>query len=245
MKSIESLKSKFIQTMYEQYNKSTIKAKNHPKFFEELGTKIVQSILRQEGYQIIPTSKAEYPEIKFTDGKKTYAIDIKTGRKSAAPQFDLCHVSLYPQMNYKVFEEEWVFIVKYDLNKSYNESLVECYFEKLHNVASIQKTGRLAGKVLSKGGHAIKVRPITWEKIKNRDFEITDKETFLKLVISTQESISGDCEKLKVMKEQVDKFNTHSIKTRLDLKTEEGIIQWILKHNLDIKSITDSLIQYN
>jgi hypothetical protein len=241
MKSIESLKSKFIQLMYEQSNKSIIKSKNHPRFFEELGTKIVQSVLRQEGYQIIPTSKSEYPEVKFTDGKKTYAIDIKTGRKSAAPQFDLCHVSLYPQMNYKVFEEEWVFIVKYDLNKSYDESLVECYFEKLHNVASIQKTGRLAGKVLSKGGHAIKVRPITWEKIKNRDFEITDKETFLKLVISTQESISGDPEKLKVMKEQVDKFNTHSIKTRLDLKTEEGIIQWILKHNLDIKSITDSL----
>jgi len=240
LKSVDSLRQTFIQLMCASYSKHQSESKKHSKFFEELGTNLVEHVLSNEGYRIIPTAKNAYPEIKFTDGEKTYAIDMKTARSSSDPQFDLCHISLYPEMNYEVFDEEWVLMVKYDENKEANCSLVSCYFEKLHNVAGLQKTGELAGKVLSKGGHAIKCRPMSWERIKNRDFEIKDRETFLKFIRSTQDLVNMDVDKAKVMKDQLERFNLGPTK-RPDLKTEAGVIAWILKNNMDVKTIRKSL----
>lgn len=240
LKSVDSLRPIFINLMCSSYSKHKSKSKKHSKFFEELGTNLVEHVLIDEGYRIIPTSKNSYPEIKFTDGEKMYAIDMKTARSSCNPQFDLCHIALYPEMNYEVFDEEWVLMVKYDDNKEAGSSLVDCYFEKLHNVAALQKTGDLAEKVLSKGGHAIKCRPMSWERIKNRDFEIKDRETFLKFIRATQDLVNKDVDKSKVMKEQLERFNLEPTK-KLDLKTEVGVIDWIVKHNMDLSLIRKSL----
>ena len=129
-----------------------------------------------------------------------------------------------------------------DLNVTISWESIQTYrdFEKLHNVAGLQKTGELAGKVLSKGGHAIKCRPMSWERIKNRDFEIKDRETFLKFIRTTQDLVNMDVDKAKVMKDQLERFNLGPTK-RPDLKTEAGVIAWILKNNMDVKTIRKSL----
>lgn len=242
LKPVDSLRSKLTQLMRDNYSNHKSDFKKHSKFFEEFGTNLVENVLISEGYKIIPTAKNAYPEIKFTDGVKIYAIDMKTARSSSDPQFDLCHVALYPEMNYEAFDDEWVFMIKYDENEEAKDSLVDCYFEKLHNIGALLKTGELAGKVLTKGGHAIKVRPLSWERIKNRDFEIKDRESFLNFVKVTQEVVRKDADKAKVMKEQLERFQAGPIhKVKLDLKTESGIIAWILKNNMDIKLIRKSL----
>ena len=110
-------------------------------------------------------------------------------------------------MNYDVFDEEWVLIVKYDENKEANDSLLGCYFEQLHNLAALQKTGESAGKVLSKGGHAIKCRPMSWVRIEAGNFEIQDRETFLKFIIATQDLVNKDPDKAKIMKDQLERFS--------------------------------------
>jgi hypothetical protein len=42
------------------------------------------------------------------------------------------------------------------------------------------------------------------------------------------------------MKDQLERFNLGPTK-RPDLKTEAGVIAWILKHNMDVKTIRKSL----
>jgi inhibitor of KinA sporulation pathway (predicted exonuclease) len=81
---------------------------------------------------------------------------------------------------------------------------------------------------------------MSWERIKNRDFEIKDRETFLKFIRSTQDLVNMDVDKAKVMKDQLERFSLGPTK-RPDLKTEAGVIAWILKNNMDVKTIRKSL----
>jgi hypothetical protein len=70
--------------MCASYSKHQSESKKHSKFFEELGTNLVEHVLSNEGYRIIPTPKNAYPEIKFTDGEKTYVIaqnGLQVGQK--------------------------------------------------------------------------------------------------------------------------------------------------------------------
>jgi hypothetical protein len=234
---VESLRSNFIDQMKKKSTRTDIELNSYSKFFEDVGIEIVEDILKSNGYTIIPTPRNQYPEVKFTDGKSLYAIDIKTARACSDPQFDLCYLSLYEEMNYKAYDEEWVLIVKYDSNKTINTSLVDCYFEKLHNVAALQKTRQYAGRVLSKGGHELKIRPLSWQKIHDRNFDITDKEKFLELIKYTQEIVSNDPEKFKKMQSQKRKFINPNRSEVPNLTTESEVIDWIVKNNMNIKTI--------
>lgn len=230
LKSVESLKNTIEELIRSEYSKHKSKSTKHSRYFEERCTNLVKDLIAAEGYKIISVPKNAYPEIKFTDGEKVYAIDIKTARKNCDPQFDLCHISLYPEMNYNLFDEEWVLIVKYDEDKEANCSLIDCYFEQLHNVAGLQKTGELAGKVLSKGGHAIKCRPMSWERIEAQNFEIKDREDFLKFIRATQDLVNKDPDKAKIMKDQLERFNPSK---KIDLKTELDLVTFAIKNNMN------------
>lgn len=150
------------------------------RYFE----KIVQDLLttylsKVEGVTMFTFNNSQYPDIKFKHYDKLYAIDIKTGVYSAAPAFDLAYISTYKESNLK-YDAEWVVAISYDPNKNLEDSFVECYFNELHEIVNITKSG-----LVSCGGHQIKIRPISWDKIKNNNFKVKSREQLIKLIDKT------------------------------------------------------------
>lgn len=232
---VENLKGLIISEVT-NYFKNTKKTtdKSSSKYYEDVCTSMIINILKKHLPEVTINSKSkrEYPEVEFTYDNKLYAIDIKTAKNDTKPAFDLCYVSTFELERFNCYESEWILSIAYDGQKEIHNSFVDCHFNNLHSLVDKTKNG-----LLLCGGHAVKVRPLTWSEIRNENFKIKSRKELLDLSKKTYQE-KNKVEKYKlIMDKQLSNLNNPKRKSKF--QNEEGLVDYIfnVSPHLDFKKV--------
>jgi hypothetical protein len=235
---VEALKPLIVSeiTNFCKNTKEKSRANSTSRHYEDICTKIINDILKKNlpEVNLIMTPRSEYPEIRFQYQDKKYAIDIKTAKNENSPAFDLCYISTFELERFNDYEEEWILSVAYDGFKDIHESFVDCHFNKLHNLVNKTKEG-----LISCGGHAVKVRPITWSCIRNEEFKIDSREYLLELIKNTYQEKNKIDKYKSVMDKQILNFNKPKRNSFTDFIDEESFVVYMFNKlpHLDFKKV--------
>lgn len=252
MDMVESLKDEIvsrikisIKTESNKYQKNE-DIKNRKNIFESISVNVVKNVLRENipGVEIIDKSPSRYPEIEFKILDKLYAIDIKTSYSDNNPAFDLAYFSKYEQEMHNKYEQDWVIAIKHLKDEKTEDSVDQIFFNRLYELVNLKKNG-----LITNGGHAVKVRPISWKNMKSENFKIESREMLLQKINETLVTLLKNKKYKKVIEKQLSNFhkkeNNRIRNNRMKDSIDEyvAVIQIFKKYkNLDIKKMAKLML---